>query len=103
MRKLTVAGVLALGLLLTAGALLLIVTSDHEEQPATQVVPEAIPQPRHIEPETRPGQRPVPHPMPPPEQHVGVFQQPPAEFARFATPVNHRLEISAEVRPAILA
>jgi PAS domain S-box-containing protein len=34
MRKLTVAGVLALGLLLTAGALLLIVTSEHEEQPA---------------------------------------------------------------------
>ena len=42
MRKLTVAGVLALGLLLTAGALLLIVTSDHEEQPALAAVTQLL-------------------------------------------------------------
>src|SRR4051812_38543332 len=68
-----------------------------------QVLPEAIPQPRHIEPEARPGQCPIPHPMPPPEQHVGVLQQPPADLARLAAPVDHRLEIPAEVRPTELA
>jgi hypothetical protein len=41
--------------------------------------------------------------MPPPEQDLGVLQQPPADLARFATPVDHRLEIPAEMGPAKLA
>src|SRR5512142_3571170 len=40
--------------------------------------------------------------MPPVEQPLGVTQQEPTDFGRLAAPIDHRLKIPIEVRPAKL-
>ena len=53
-----------------------------------------------LDPQRGPGHRPVPHPVPPVEQPLGVAQQPPTDLGGLAAPVDHRLEIPIEMGPA---
>ena len=43
---------------------------------------------------------PVAHPVPVAEQPVRQREQPPADLLAAAAPVDHRLEIAAQMRPA---
>src|SRR4051794_28361330 len=70
--------------------------------PTPEVVPEREPHDVHLGSERGLGHRPVPYPMPPVEQLLGMTEQPPTDLGRLAAPVDHRLKIPIEVSPTEL-
>src|SRR5579871_3876811 len=61
------------------------------------------PQPADIDLEAGAVQRPVSHPMPPAEHPIGQVEQPLPNGRPVALPINHRLKVPTQVRPAELA
>src|SRR5208282_5569768 len=72
-------------------------------RPLLEIVPHREAHDCHVRPEGGPSHGPVPDPMPPIEQAIGVCQQPPTHFRRFTPTIDHRLEVASEMGPAKLA
>src|ERR1044071_2057380 len=71
--------------------------------PLNQCLMDLGPQSADVDLEAGAVQRPVPNSMPPDEHPVGQVQQLLPDGCPAVLPVNHRLEVPTEVRPAKLA